>query len=171
MSYNLSQRTIWPHYMYECMIHSPCCQWALFPWPLTIHACQQHDVATWDQSADSSPWHPLHSRPLTHYKRGCLPGQRFPCRLTAVPLKTPPGPVDMGIKRDNEGTCWEAPLENNTSCGVGSVYWQIRVLGLPEVCFSLLSFFTFFFFFCYDLLLSAVGTRYDCILSTFHFNF
>lgn len=85
-------------------------------WPLTIHACRQHDVATWGQSADSSPWHPPRSRPLTHYKGGCLPGHRFACCLTAVRHKKPPGPVDTGIKRDNGGTDWEAPVENNTSC-------------------------------------------------------
>lgn len=158
-------------HLYECMIHSsPCCQWALTPWPLTIHACQQHDVATWGQSADSNPWHPLHSWPLTHYKRGCLPGQRFPCCLTAVQLKKPPGPVDMGIKRDNKGTDWEATLENNTSCGIGSVYWQITILGLPEV-FSLSGYFQLTFILhlwriiCVScaLLLSAVRKIYHYI--------
>lgn len=44
-----------------------------------------------------------------------------------------PGPVDTGIKRDNEGTDWEAPLENNTSCCWMDIqYWQITIYVLPE---------------------------------------
>lgn len=47
--------------------------------------------------ADSSLWHAPHSWPLILYKRECFPGQRFPCCLTAVQHKTPPGSVDTGI--------------------------------------------------------------------------
>lgn len=122
----LSQRT--SVHLYEYMIHSPplCCQWSLSQWPLSIHACHQHDVAKWGQSADSSPWHPPPSQPLTHYKRRCLLVQRFPCCLAAVRHKKPPGHVDTGIKRDNEGTDWEAPWIIILSV-TGWVYWKISI--------------------------------------------
>lgn len=114
------------------MIHSPppCCRWAL---SLTGPSLFMPVNSTWGQSADSISRHPRHSRPLTYYKRGCLPGQRFPCCLTARRHKKPPGPVDTGIKKDNEGTDWEAPLENNTSCCCMDIqYWQITIYVLPE---------------------------------------
>lgn len=63
--------------LYICMN-----KWSILPplqppglllWPLTIHACRQHDVATWGQSADSSPWHPPHSWPLTPLQKRMSP--------------------------------------------------------------------------------------------------
>lgn len=41
----------------------------------------------------------------------------------------PPGPVDMGIKGNNEGTDWEADMENNISCG-----WM-GILANHHICF------------------------------------
>lgn len=83
-----SPLSVAPHY--SCL--STACSWA-----------------TWGRSADSSPWHPLPSRPLTHYKRVFLPGQRFTLCVVAAQHEKPPGHVDMDIKTDNEWTDWEPP--------------------------------------------------------------
>lgn len=115
------------------MINSPplCCQGALSRWPLTIHPCLRHDVATWGQSADSSSWHPPHSQPLTHYKRGYLPAQWFPCCLTAVQHKSRLALLTRALRGTMRGQTGRPPWKT-TFPVAGWVYWQITISVLPE---------------------------------------
>lgn len=110
---HLSQMT--SVHLYEQMIHSLCCQWALSHRPLTIHVRRQRDVATWGQNAESSPWHPPHSQPLTHYKEDVSLDRDFPAVWRPCGTKSCLALLTRALRGTMRGQTGRPPLENNTS--------------------------------------------------------
>ncbi len=115
----------------EQMINSPplCCQWALSCMALTIHVCQQRDVATWSQNAESSPWHPPHSRPLTHDKEDVSLDRDFPAVWRLCGTKSRLALLTRALRGTMRGQTGRPPWKTTLP---GWAYWQITISVLPE---------------------------------------
>lgn len=124
---HLSQMT--SVHLYEQMIHSLCCQWALSHRPLTIHVRRQRDVATWGQNAESSPWHPPHSQPLTHYKEDVSLDRDFPAVWRPCGTKSCLALLTRALRGTMRGQTGRPPWKTTLP---GWAYWQITISVLPE---------------------------------------